>query len=140
MIKKFISVMSHALCPPCHKLSHLLGPPPSLERDVLYGRPLVLTVSYAYMPSIYIYIYIYIYVRVCNCLSLCMYILYLFMHVCAIVHACFYLQESMLVCVTTFRLQCSLLDINLNIKLMTGDEDFTSEEERNVQFRFRKRE
>src|SRR6218665_3057986 len=23
---------------PCHKLSHLLGPPP-LERDVLYGRP-----------------------------------------------------------------------------------------------------
>ena len=23
----------------CHKLSHLLGPPP-LERDVLYGRPL----------------------------------------------------------------------------------------------------
>ena len=25
---------------PCHKLSHLLGPPP-LERDVLYERPLV---------------------------------------------------------------------------------------------------
>src|SRR6218665_1439088 len=25
---------------PCHKLSHLLGPPPTLERDVLYGRPL----------------------------------------------------------------------------------------------------
>jgi len=25
--------------PPCHKLSHLLGPPP-LERDVLYRRPL----------------------------------------------------------------------------------------------------
>src|SRR6218665_243693 len=24
---------------PCHKPSHLLGPPP-LERDVLYGRPL----------------------------------------------------------------------------------------------------
>src|SRR6218665_2040483 len=24
----------------CHKLSHLLGPPP-LERDVLYGRPLI---------------------------------------------------------------------------------------------------
>src|SRR6218665_2372268 len=23
----------------CHKLSHLLGPPPPLERDVLYGRP-----------------------------------------------------------------------------------------------------
>ena len=23
---------------PCHKLLHLLGPPP-LERDVLYGRP-----------------------------------------------------------------------------------------------------
>src|SRR6218665_3397922 len=32
---------SHALDPPppCHKLSHLLGPPP-FERDVLYGRPL----------------------------------------------------------------------------------------------------
>jgi len=26
--------------PPCHKLPHLLGPPPLLERDVLYGRPL----------------------------------------------------------------------------------------------------
>ena len=39
--KKFISVTSHALTPsPCHKLSHLLGPLP-LERDVLYGRPLV---------------------------------------------------------------------------------------------------
>ena len=26
--------------PACHKLSHLLGPPPTpLERDVLYGRP-----------------------------------------------------------------------------------------------------
>ena len=25
----------------CHKLSHLLGPPPPLERDVLYGRPLI---------------------------------------------------------------------------------------------------
>ena len=24
---------------PCHKLSHPLGPPPPLERDVLYGRP-----------------------------------------------------------------------------------------------------
>src|SRR6218665_4047021 len=24
---------------PCHKLSHLLGPPPPLERDVLYRRP-----------------------------------------------------------------------------------------------------
>ena len=24
---------------PCHKLSHLLGPPSPLERDVLYGRP-----------------------------------------------------------------------------------------------------
>ena len=23
---------------PCHKLSYLLGPPPPLERDVLYGR------------------------------------------------------------------------------------------------------
>ena len=23
---------------PCHKLSHFLGPPPRLERDVLYGR------------------------------------------------------------------------------------------------------
>src|SRR6218665_3887304 len=42
--KKFISVTSHALLPhpsPCHKLSHLLGPPPLLERDVLYGRPLM---------------------------------------------------------------------------------------------------
>jgi len=26
--KKIISVTSHALYPPCHKLSHLLGPPP----------------------------------------------------------------------------------------------------------------
>ena len=26
---------------PCHKLSHLLRPPPPLEHDVLYGRPLV---------------------------------------------------------------------------------------------------
>src|SRR6218665_2160235 len=25
---------------PCHKLLHHLGPPPPLERDVLYGRPL----------------------------------------------------------------------------------------------------
>src|SRR6218665_2694649 len=24
---------------PCHRLSHLLGPPAPLERDVLYGRP-----------------------------------------------------------------------------------------------------
>src|SRR6218665_3529462 len=40
MIKKCISVTSHALYPsPCHKLSHLLGPPP-LEREVLYGRRL----------------------------------------------------------------------------------------------------
>src|SRR6218665_3857876 len=31
MIKKFISVASHALYPlPCHKLSHLLGPPSSV--------------------------------------------------------------------------------------------------------------
>ena len=29
---------------PCHKLSHLLGPPP-LERDVLYGRPLSVYVN-----------------------------------------------------------------------------------------------
>ena len=36
----FKSVTSNALGPlPCHKLSHLLGPPP-LERDVLYGRSL----------------------------------------------------------------------------------------------------
>ena len=42
--KKFISVTSHALDPsPCHKLSHFLGPPPTLERDVLYGRPLTLS-------------------------------------------------------------------------------------------------
>ena len=26
--------------PPCHKLSHFLRPPPPLERDILYGRPL----------------------------------------------------------------------------------------------------
>src|SRR6218665_1610647 len=39
MIKKIISVTSHALDSlPCHKLSHFLGPPPR-ERDVLYGRP-----------------------------------------------------------------------------------------------------
>src|SRR6218665_3870466 len=38
--KNLERVTSHALGPlPCHKLSHLLGPPP-LERDVLYGRPL----------------------------------------------------------------------------------------------------
>src|SRR6218665_1172089 len=42
MIKICISVTSHALDPSlCHKLSHLLGPPPPLERDVLYGRPLI---------------------------------------------------------------------------------------------------
>src|SRR6218665_1566496 len=35
-----ISVTSHALDPLSHKLSHLLGPLP-LERDVLYGRPLM---------------------------------------------------------------------------------------------------
>ena len=39
MIKFFISVTSHALDPPCHKLSHFLGFPPPLERDVLYGPP-----------------------------------------------------------------------------------------------------
>ena len=27
--------------PPCHKLSHFLRPLPPLERDILYGRPLV---------------------------------------------------------------------------------------------------
>ena len=34
--------MLHALYPPppCHKLPHLLGPPPPLEHDVLYGWPL----------------------------------------------------------------------------------------------------
>ena len=38
--KNVVSVASHAIDPPpCHKLSHLLGPPPPLERDVLYGRP-----------------------------------------------------------------------------------------------------
>ena len=32
---------SHDLYPlPCHKLSHFLRPPPPLERDILYGRPL----------------------------------------------------------------------------------------------------
>jgi len=36
----FFKVWRHMLLDPspCHKLSHLLGPP--LERDVLYGRPL----------------------------------------------------------------------------------------------------
>ena len=39
--KKFISVTSHAFDPPPPvKLSHFLGPPRPLERDVLYGRPL----------------------------------------------------------------------------------------------------
>jgi len=45
MIKICISVTSHALdplAPLCHKLSHLLGPPLPLERDVLYGRPLII--------------------------------------------------------------------------------------------------
>ena len=41
-VKICISVTSHDLDPsPRHKLSHLLGPPPPLERDVLYGRPLL---------------------------------------------------------------------------------------------------
>ena len=41
MIKICISVTSHALDPsPCQKLYNLLGPPPLLERDVLYGWPL----------------------------------------------------------------------------------------------------
>src|SRR6218665_608680 len=42
MIKiKSVCVTSHALYhfPRCHKLLHLLGPLPSLERDVLYGQP-----------------------------------------------------------------------------------------------------
>src|SRR6218665_15398 len=41
MIKKIISVTSHALDPSLwHKLSHFLGPSP-LERDVPYGRPIL---------------------------------------------------------------------------------------------------
>ena len=39
------------LTSPCHKLSHLLGPPP-LEHDVLYGPPLAFkkrTYMYAYL-------------------------------------------------------------------------------------------
>ena len=41
--EKMESVTSHDLYPPpspCHKLSHFLRPPPPLERDILYGRPL----------------------------------------------------------------------------------------------------
>src|SRR6218665_1008252 len=57
---------------PRHKLSHLLGPPHPLERDVLYGRPFSTKALYCtykiiihkdiyvqYTFSIYIYIYIY---------------------------------------------------------------------------------
>src|SRR6218665_3033833 len=56
---------------PRHKLSHLLGPPHPLERDVLYGRPFSTKALYCtykiilhkdiyvqYTFNIYIYIYI----------------------------------------------------------------------------------
>ena len=34
--------VTHGLTPsPCHKLSHFLTPLSPLERDVLYGRPLI---------------------------------------------------------------------------------------------------
>src|SRR6218665_3916965 len=41
MIKKCISVTSHALDSPfpCHKLSHLLGPPPSRALRTLWTAP-----------------------------------------------------------------------------------------------------
>jgi len=42
MIKFFISVMSQALDPPspCHKLSHLLGPPPPSSATYFMDGPL----------------------------------------------------------------------------------------------------
>ena len=45
--KNLKSVMLHVLVPPplCHKLSHFLGPPPPLERDALYGRPLMVKIG-----------------------------------------------------------------------------------------------
>src|SRR6218665_1556652 len=46
--------MSHALeppAPPCHKLSHLLRPPPPLERDVVYGRTLMFSFSILTPPK-----------------------------------------------------------------------------------------
>ena len=51
--QKCTSVTSHALDPPssCHKLSHLLGPPP-LERDLLYGRPLSVEFHCLYRPNL----------------------------------------------------------------------------------------
>ena len=60
IIKKFISVTSHALNPP--PLSQIVTPvtPFPLERDVLYGRPLTIKVTiftiritvYDYLPVI----------------------------------------------------------------------------------------
>ena len=47
--EKMESVTSHDLYPlsHCHKLSHFLRPPPPLERDILYGRPLAGFYSYS---------------------------------------------------------------------------------------------
>src|SRR6218665_92797 len=44
--------------PPCHKLSHLLGLPPPVERDVLYGRPLSRRLSLSFpdtKPPLFFY-------------------------------------------------------------------------------------
>src|SRR6218665_48649 len=72
---------------PRHKLSHLLGSPHPLERDVLYGRPFSIKALYCtykiiihkdiyvqYTFSIYIYIYIYIYNPMYNIIILYSYI------------------------------------------------------------------
>src|SRR6218665_1010481 len=46
MINKIISVMLHALDPlPCHKLSHLLGPPPPSSVTYFMDGPLVVMQS-----------------------------------------------------------------------------------------------
>src|SRR6218665_3525825 len=50
---------------PCHKLSHLLGPPIPLERDVLYGRPhntYIHTYIHPYIQT-NIHTYIHTYIR-----------------------------------------------------------------------------
>ena len=41
-IVKTLKVWCHMIFTPspCHKLSHFLRPPPPLEHDILYGRPL----------------------------------------------------------------------------------------------------
>jgi len=37
--KNFISVTSHALYPPCHKLSHLIGTPPPWSVTYIMDGP-----------------------------------------------------------------------------------------------------